>query len=136
VDEQNYGQLLSEIRPRVIDSVEEHERLLAVAERLMEKGDELTDEEREVLTLCVLLIQVFESHVLDTDDMDEEEAPTPNVALQRLMESHKMRVDDIVHIFGNPAAAKAALEGERPISRGQAKELGKFFRVPAKLFQE
>ena len=50
MDERSYGQLLSEIRPRVIDSVEEHERLLAVAERLMEKGDELADEEREVLT--------------------------------------------------------------------------------------
>lgn len=136
MNEQDYGRLLSEIRPRVIETAEEHERLLAVAERLMEKGDELTDAEREVLTLCVLLIQVFESHVLDTDDMDEEEAPTPNVALQRLMESHKMTLEDIAHIFGNPAAAQAAIDGARPISRGQAKQLGKFFRVPAKLFQE
>ena len=39
MDENRYGELLKELRPRIIETAEEHERLLTVAESLMEKGD-------------------------------------------------------------------------------------------------
>ena len=38
MDEAKYGELLRELRPRIIETPEEHERLLSVAENLMEKG--------------------------------------------------------------------------------------------------
>ena len=49
-----------------------------------------------------------------------------------LMFSHDIKLDDIAHVFGNPHLAREVLEGKRPISKRQAKELGKFFRVPGK----
>jgi len=88
----------------------------------------------------VLLIEAFEAHVLDEEDGEEDEdgsgPPPPHIALQRLMQSHDLQVEDVAPIFGNPHAAREAIEGRRPITRGQAKELGKYFRVPAKLFRE
>ena len=141
MNEERYGNLLKEIRPRLIESPEEHERLLSVAEALMEKGEALSEEEREALALIVLLVEAFEAQVMG-DEAEEEEAeeegetPSPHIALQRLMESHQLEVDDVAPIFGTPHTAREVLEGRRPISRTQAKELSRYFSVPAKLFQE
>jgi HTH-type transcriptional regulator/antitoxin HigA len=137
MDEARYGNLLKEIRPRIIETPEEHERLLLTAEALMEKGDALSPEEREVLALVALLIEAFEANVLDEDEDEEsDEIPAPHITLQRLMQSHGIGVDDIAPVFGNPHLAREVLDGKRPISRAQAKELGHYFRVPPKLFRE
>jgi HTH-type transcriptional regulator/antitoxin HigA len=138
MDEERYGQLLREIRPRIIETPDEHERLLSVAEALMEKGEALTVEEREVLALIVLLIEAFESQVLDEEDDEEAETeiPAPHVTLQRLMQNNGIELGDIAPIFGNPHLAREVLEGSRRISRGQAKELARYFRVPDRLFRE
>lgn len=139
MDEARYGELLKELRPRIIETPEEHERLLSVAENLMEKGDELSEEEREALALVVLLIEAFEASIREDEEdeeEEEEEAPTPHTALARLMSSHGIELEDIAPIFGNPHIAREVLDGKRPISRSQAKELGRYFRVPEKLFRE
>jgi HTH-type transcriptional regulator / antitoxin HigA len=141
MDEARYGELLKELRPRIIETPEEHERLLTLAEELMERGENLTTEERQALALIVLLVEAFESTIEDEDageegEEDGEEPPAPHVALARLMQSHSLALDDIAHIFGNPHMAREALDGKRAISRSQAKELGRYFRVPPKLFQE
>lgn len=140
MNEERYGELLKEIRPRLIDSAEEHERLLTVAESLMEKGEKLTEEEREALALVVLLIEAFETQIMEDDgeaeEPEEEEAPAPHVALQRLMSSHQLDLGDIAPIFGTPRQAQEVLDGKRQISRNQAKELGRYFSVPPKLFQD
>jgi HTH-type transcriptional regulator/antitoxin HigA len=136
MDEQRYGALLADIRPRIIETAEEHERLLGLAESMMEKGDDLAEEEEKALALIVLLIEAYELNVGDEDDGadDHEEVPAPHITLQRLMYSHDVKLDDVAHLFGNPHIAREVLEGKRDISKRQAKELGKFFRVPAKLF--
>lgn len=138
MDEQRYGDLLKEIRPRIIDNAEEHERLLSAAEALMEKGDTLSVEEHDALALLVLIIEAFESNAAEEDggEEEDEECPSPHLTLQRLMESRGLGVDDVSSVFGNPRLTHEVLEGRRSISRGQAKELGKLFHVPPKLFQE
>ena len=136
MDEQRYGTLLAEARPRIIETSEEHDRMLALAESLMEKGDALGEEEQQLLALTVLLIEAYEIHFAHDDEEEDESEPPPppHVALERLMFSHGLAVDDVAHVFGNPHVAREVLEGKRPISRRQAKELGNFFRVPARLF--
>jgi HTH-type transcriptional regulator/antitoxin HigA len=137
MDEQRYGALLAEARPRIIETSEEHDRMLALAESLMEKGDTLREEEQQLLALVVLLIEAYEIHFANEDEdeqADTEAPPAPHVTLERLMFSHGLAVDDIAHVFGNPHVAREVLEGKRDISRRQAKELGKFFRVPTRLF--
>ncbi|MBC8167194.1 MAG: hypothetical protein H7Y20_15160 [Bryobacteraceae bacterium] len=144
MDEAKYGELLKEIRPRIIELPEEHERLLTIAENMMEKGDSLTEEEREALAMIVLLIEAFEAQVIEDDPTEgdeptegaEDEQPPPHIALQRLMASNRLELGDIASLFGTPGLAREAIEGRRPISQGQARELGNYFKVPAKLFQE
>ena len=138
-DPDRYAQLLAEARPAVIDSEEEHDRMLGLAESLMEKGSSaLTPEEAKLLELVVLLVQTFERSIDDDDDDDDGEqagaSAEPHETLQRLLARRGLEAADIAHFFGNPGAALDALSGRRPISRGQAKELSKFFRMPAKLF--
>jgi HTH-type transcriptional regulator/antitoxin HigA len=136
MDEERYGKLLAEARPRIVETPEEHERLLGLAESLMEKA-ELAEEEEKLLALVVLLIEAYEvSFAADDDEQadDRDEVPAPHVTLQRLMFSHDLKIDDVAHVFGNPHLAKEVLEGKREISKRQAKELGKFFRVPPRLF--
>ena len=85
----------------------------------------------------MLLVEAFESTVEDEeaeDDEEAEECPPPHVALMRLMQSNEVGLDDIAPIFGNPHLARDAVDGKRPISRGQAKELGRYFRVPQSCF--
>jgi antitoxin component HigA of HigAB toxin-antitoxin module len=143
MDEHRYGQLLAEHRPRLIETPDEHERLLTLAECLMEKGDALSHEEEHLLALVVLLVEAYETHA--TEDEEEEEDgddeapaadPLPHDTLRRLMASNGMELQDIADIFGNPHVAREVLDGQRPISRTQARHLSKFFRVPEKLFRE
>ncbi|MEJ7606418.1 MAG: hypothetical protein WKF37_09140 [Bryobacteraceae bacterium] len=138
MDEHRYGELLAQFRPRLIESGEEHERLLTIAETLMERGEQLGAEEEQLLSLIVLLIEAFESYVLDEEEPEDEAAEQPllpHLALQRLMESHRLELQDVADVFGNPHLTREVLQGTRAISRNQAKQLGKLFRVPPKLFE-
>ena len=142
MDEQRYGQLLAEHRPRLIETPDEHERLLTIAEQLMEKGEDLPPEEEQLLALIVLLVEAYETHALEDEDEgepesgdDEQEPPSPHATLSRLMDTHRVSVNDIADIFGTPHVAREVLDGRRPISRSQAKHLARFFRVPEKLFR-
>ena len=136
MDDKKYGELLAETRPGIIETQDEHERILHLAESLMEKGDSMSPEEEKLLALITLLVEAYDLSLAGDDDEDEgpEEIPAPNVTLQRLMYSHDVKLDDVAHVFGNPHVAREILDGKREISRRQAKELGKLFRVPPKLF--
>jgi HTH-type transcriptional regulator/antitoxin HigA len=88
-----------------------------------------------------LLIESFEAgfeheHEEEDDDEPEDKAepPLPHETLRRLMDARKLELSDVEHLLGNVHLAREVLAGKRPISRGQAKELGKFFQVPPKLF--
>ena len=134
IDTLKYGQLLAAAIPGIIETSEEHERLLTLAEGLMDKGDQLTPEERKLLELVVVLVELFERVVEDADGDDAEEAPLPHETLQRLMQARGWGPEALNDIFGNPHFANEALAGRRSITRGQAKGLGNLFRMPAKLF--
>jgi len=143
MDEQRYAELLAAARPGVIGTPEEHERVLTIAEELMDKGERLSPEEEKLLELLVLLIGAFEAEVEaqveaqeDDEDDDGEPAalPRPNETLQRLLQARGWDSTVLTDVFGNPHLAGEALAGRRPISKGQAKALAKLFQVPPKLF--
>ena len=135
LDVERYKALLIEALPAPIESEQEHERLLSLAEGFLEKGDAMRPEERKLAAMLVLLIEAYESQL---DDAEEEEGdaepPAPFETLKRLLTARQLEVDDIAHLFGNIHLAREALEGRRAISGRQAKDLGKFFRVPPALF--
>ena len=139
MDDARYGHLLAEVRPALIETPEDHDRLLTAAETLMEKGDALSPEESRLLELLVFLIKSFEDTVLAEEEDDDEGEPEPVQArphetLGRLMQARNLDPHDVEHVFGNPAACREALAGTRRITRGQAKVLAQFFQVPHRLF--
>ena len=56
IDDRKYARVLAKILPRVITNDEEHERMLAEVEKLMDKGEQRTPEQDAALELMVRLV--------------------------------------------------------------------------------
>ncbi len=127
-DAKKYAGLLAETLPVVIESEAQNDRLLKVAERLIDKGENLTPEETELLKLLGHLIQEFEQRFY------EPESVTPREALIEMMTMNHLKQADIVHIFGSKGITSEVINGKREISQANAKALAKFFHVSADVF--
>jgi HTH-type transcriptional regulator/antitoxin HigA len=125
-DGATYSKLLAEIAPRAIESEEEYDRLLAVAERLT-FAKNLTPEERALYKLLVTLIEVYEK---ENYPIESE----PHEILQHLMESSGTRQADLVGIIGSSGVVSEVVNGKRAISKAQAKALGDYFKISPSLF--
>lgn len=123
-----YKRLLSRAMPVVIQTEEENSRMLAVAEKLMAKGENLSAEEDALLRLVAKLIQDFEDIFYQPRDS------TPIEILRHLMEARGSKQSDLLEVFGSKGVASEVVNGKRNISKAQAKGLAKFFGVSAELF--
>ena len=80
-----YKRLLSRTMPVVIESEEENERMLAIVEKLMDKGEDLSPEEEKLLKLFARLIEDFEQRYYHPREA------TPLEVLQHLMEARGVK---------------------------------------------
>jgi HTH-type transcriptional regulator/antitoxin HigA len=126
-DGATYSKLLAEIAPRAIETQEEYDRLLAVAERLT-FAKNLTPEERALYKLLVTLIEVYERENYPIDKSE------PHEILQHIMESSGTRQADLVGIIGSSGVVSEVVNGKRAISKAQAKALGDYFKISPSLF--
>jgi HTH-type transcriptional regulator / antitoxin HigA len=123
-----YRKLLSQVMPVAIETEEENERMLAVVEKLMNKGEDISAEEDALLRLLVTLIQDFEEKYYQPRDA------TPLEVLHHLMEARGLKPRDLWELFGSKGITSEVLNGKRSISKAQAKKLAEFFRVSTDLF--
>jgi len=126
-DQTTYKNLLIEVVPIVIETEEEYDRFLAIAERLT-FAKNLTPEEKAIHKLLVTLIETYETENYPMDDS------TPHEILQHLMESSGSRQVDLVGIIGSSGVVSEVVQGKRSISKAQAKALGAWFKVSPSLF--
>lgn len=126
-DQATYKSLLTEVVPRVIETEEEYDRALAIAERLT-FAKNLTLEEKAIYKLLVTLIEAYETENYPMDDS------APHEILQHLMESSGTRQVDLVGIIGSSGVVCEVVQGKRSISKAQAKALGDWFKVSPSLF--
>ena len=126
-DRANYSNLLAEVAPRAIETEEEYDRLLAVAEGLTFAKNR-TPEERALYKLLVTLIEVYE---VQNYPIDKSE---PHEILQHIMEASGTRQADLVGIIGSSGVVSEVVNGKRAISKAQAKALGDYFQVSPSLF--
>lgn len=122
-----YSNLLAEIAPKAIETEEEYDRLLAVAERLT-FAKNLTPEEKVLYKLLVTLIEVYETENYPIDKSE------PHEILQHIMESSDTRQADLVGIIGSSGVVSEVVNGKRSISKSQAKALGDYFQISPSLF--
>src|SRR4051812_33065067 len=121
IDAKKYGRLLSRALPRVIETEEQNDEVLAGVEELLAKGDARSAEEVELTKLLVALVEAFEARRY------ELEPSTPLERLKALMEENGLRQADLLDVFGSRGIASEVLGGKRRISRGHAAALGERF---------
>jgi HTH-type transcriptional regulator / antitoxin HigA len=128
INKRKYGALLANALPAVIKTEEENERMLALAEQLIDKGESPTPEEDQLFELIARLIEDFEEERYPIPD-----AP-PHSVLQFLMEQNDLRQRDLLPIFGSRGYVSDVINGKRAISKTHAKALGKMFNVSPDVF--
>jgi len=128
MDATRYKRLLSQTMPVVIETEEENERMLAIVEKFMEKGENLSPEEEKILKLFARLIEDFEERYYKPKEAQ------PLEVLRHLMEARAVKQTHLWELFGSKGIASEVLNGKRGISKTQARALATFFHVPADLF--
>ena len=127
IDKTVYNNLLTEISPQVIETEEEYDRILAIVERLTFTKI-LTPEQRALLKLLVQLIENYESENYPIDEC------TPHEILQQLMEVTGKSQSDLVGVIGSSDIVSDVVQGQRSISKVEAKALADYFQVSLHLF--
>lgn len=122
-----YGNLLAKFVPKVIETEEEYDRALAVAEKLTFAKNR-TPEEKALHRLLVTLIEAYESEHYPMDKS------LPHEILQHLMEVSDTRQADLVGIIGSSGVVSEVVNGKRAISEAQAKALSEYYKVSPSLF--
>jgi HTH-type transcriptional regulator / antitoxin HigA len=133
IDKKKYLELVEaiDISPKVIETEEEYDRFLMVAENLMHKRLDRMTEETALLMLVVKLIEDYESiH----HNLDEWGKSTPTEILRHIMAASGTRNVDLIGIIGSSGVVSEVVNGKRNISLAQAKNLGEFFKISPTLF--
>jgi HTH-type transcriptional regulator/antitoxin HigA len=128
INKAKYGALLASALPVVIKTEAEYERLLALAEELIDKGKCRTPEEDRLFELIVKLIEDYEEGRYEIPD-----AP-PHRVLRHLMEQRDLQQSDLLPIFGSRGYISDIVNGKRAISKAHAKALGEFFNISPEVF--
>jgi HTH-type transcriptional regulator/antitoxin HigA len=128
IDAARYKRLLAQTMPVVIETEAENERMLAIVEKLMEKGEKLSPEEEKILKLFARLIEDFEERYYRPEEAE------PLEVLLHLMEARGVTQTHLWELFGSKGIASEVLNGKRSVSKTQARALAEFFHVPADLF--
>jgi HTH-type transcriptional regulator/antitoxin HigA len=129
IDSKRYGKLLAAYLPAVIETEKENELMIERISGLLDKGERnLTREEKKLLTLLVHLVEDFESKHYELD------ASTPLSVLQELMAARDLKPKDLWSVLGSKSTVSQILNGNRGISKAQAKLLANFFHVSSALF--
>lgn len=126
--DQEYAQLLSTVKPKVIETEAENEFYLAEVSKLMQIGETLSPAQERLLRLLVSLIENFE------DQHYQLTPATPLEILTELISEKGLKQKDLLPVFGSQGIASEVLNGKRSISKAQAKALGEFLKVSPALF--
>ena len=134
INRENYLKLLDEVQliPKVIETEEEYEQTLAVAEKLIAKKKNRTSEETALFRLLVKLIEDYEQQSYNLQDW--RDLP-PHEILQHLLETSGTKQTDLVGVISSSKGLISAIvNGKRSISKVQAKKLGEYFKISPSLF--
>jgi HTH-type transcriptional regulator / antitoxin HigA len=133
IDKKRYLELLdsADIIPKTIETEEEYDRFLAVAEKLMHKRIDRTTEETALLMLVVKLVEDYESIHHNLDDWGKS---TPTEMLRQIMTASGTRNVDLIGIIGSCGVVSEVVNGKRNITLAQAKSLGEYFKISPALF--
>jgi Predicted transcription regulator containing HTH domain len=127
---QTYGKLLAATLPSVITEAEEYNRIEAIFNSYMDKGeDKLSPEETRLFELLANLLEAYESRTLKPLN-----SVSPADTLRFIMEENHLKQTDLEDVFGSQAVVSKVLNHKRQISKAQAKRLADRFRLSVEAF--
>jgi HTH-type transcriptional regulator / antitoxin HigA len=127
IDLKVYGQLVAEVTPKVIETDDEYEQFLAVAERLTFKQVQ-TPEESALYDLVTMLVETYEAQHYPID------RSSPVEVLEHIIESSGIERIELVEIFGSGDAVDRILAGRELINPSQANALAQRFKLSPEIF--
>jgi HTH-type transcriptional regulator / antitoxin HigA len=127
IDLKVYGQLVAEVMPKVIETEDEYEQFLAVAERLTFKQEQ-TPEESALYDLVTMLVETYEAQHY------EIEKSSPLEVLLHIIESSGIDMAELADIFGSLEITNQILAGQRLIDVNQAEALAHRFKLSPQIF--
>jgi HTH-type transcriptional regulator / antitoxin HigA len=122
-----YSQLVAEVTPKVIETQDEYEKFLAVAEHLTFKQEQ-TPEESALYDLVTMLVETYEAQHYPLD------RSSPVEVLEHIIESSGIDRSDLVKIFGSGETLDRVLAGRELINPTQAQALGERFKLSPQIF--
>ena len=122
-----YGQLVAEVKPKIIKTEDEYEQFLSVAERLTFKQNQ-TPEESALYDLVTMLVEAYELQHYEID------RASPSEVLQHIIESSGIDRTELVNIFGSSELVAQVLAGTKSIDPIWAQALGSRFKLSPKIF--
>lgn len=122
-----YASLLAKYQLKAIKNDQENDKAIALAEELAHRPNR-TAEESALFTLLISMIENYE------DEHYPMKTPTPYAMLIHLMEARQLKQADLIGILGSSGVTSEIINGERGISKAQAKALGNFFHVDPGFF--
>jgi HTH-type transcriptional regulator / antitoxin HigA len=122
-----YGQLVAEVKPKVIETENEYEQFLSVAERLNFKQNQ-TPEESALYDLVTILVETYEAEHYPIDKS------SPAEVLQHIVESGEIDPIELAEIFGSSESVAQVLAGTKSIDPNWAEALGDRFKLSPKIF--
>jgi HTH-type transcriptional regulator/antitoxin HigA len=128
INETAYGRLLRKALPRPIRTEKENERYLRIVEHLMDLGERMTPEQRELMDLLVTLIERFEAERYSLS------AASPVEVLRELMEARGMKLAGLAALIGSKGVASEILRGKRGLSKTNIRRLAEHFHVSPEVF--
>lgn len=122
-----YINLLYKYQPRIIKTEEENGIFLEIVEELISRPN-LTPEEDALLEFLVKLIEDFE------DKHYQLNISTPKSRLLHLMDARSLEAEDLVETMGSSEEVFEIINDRLEITKKQAEDLGRFFRIDPGLF--
>jgi len=122
-----YSQLVAEVTPKVIETEDEYEQFLAVAERLTFNQMQ-TPEESALYDLVTMLVETYETQHYSID------RSSPAEVLEHIMESSGIDAIDLAKIFGSSGDLERVLAGQELINTTQAQALAARFNLSPQIF--
>ncbi|NOT63293.1 MAG: helix-turn-helix domain-containing protein [Acidobacteria bacterium] len=128
INAEHYAQLLAAVRPSVIGSEAEYERVNTEINQLLKKGARLSPEENRLLELLTWLVAKYDDEHYQIPDAAAHEV------IQFLMEERGLRNKDLEPLLGSRGVTSEVINGKRKPSKPQIKALAEFFQVKPTLF--
>ena len=124
---QVYSQIVAEVTPKLIETEDEYDRFLAVAERLTFKQEQ-TPEESALYDLVTMLVEIYEIKHYPID------RSSPVEVLEHIIESSGIDRSELARIFGSEESLKRVLAGRDLINANQAQVLAERFKLSPQIF--